>query len=252
MSELQDFRVATACSEIWQAYKEYCETSYVMRNGTIACDVLKPWATDYTYLRAECVAEHQGRAAYLLGLVLMYFPHISSKNAWFYEIMHMLSHDVGEVQYGDVLDDGSEEHEISREKEMTALDEHYDHYPEGYKDVFRALHRNFEGMSTSTETFDKLVDKAEAVLFVIFLLSKGTEGDVRMKSPRPSEQDLKYGGILGTYRTADVWCLHFRDIAKDVSSMLVSPLFEVIKQAFLDVDGRIPLCCKVNVRKGIK
>lgn len=239
---------------IWQNYYTYCETSYVQRGGTIACGLLPPLVLngEFPYdKKPELVSEHQGRSAFLLGMILMNYPDLTDKEAWFLQLMFLLCHDVGEYKNGDILDDGTMNGndilEAKRQEEEAILDDFFCNFPERYSLQMAEIAPLFEGYVGGYPLLDKLVEKLDAVLFQLFLYTKGIVGDVRRKSPHPSGRDLRFAKLIGSTRAVDVWAFHFRVASKNAPEDYLKPLLKLLKVAFESVYGYIPSCLTVDV-----
>lgn len=240
--------------KIWENYYTYCETSYVERGGTVACGTLPTLRTrdGYPYdSKPEFVSEHQGRSAFLLGQILMNYPDLSDPSTWFLQMMFVLCHDVGEIKHGDILDDGSMTdnsviQEMRRDEEEL-LDDFFCNFPERYSIQMAEIAPLFEGYAGGYPLLDKMVEKLDAILFQLFLYTKGRVGDVRRKRPNPSGRDLRFAEIIGSSRAIDVWAFHFRVATKDAPEDYKKPLIKLLNTAFKSVYNYIPDCMLIDV-----
>lgn len=232
--------------QIWRAYTYKCEMSFKTRNGTIACGVVPPLKLTDVYARPEFVAEHEGRSAFLLSVAYEWYPNLADDREKLATVQFMLMHDGGERKGGDKLDDGSRSHEEARTLEEATMRELFSCFPEERQFELNRRYRDFEDYADEM-SFAKAMDKAEAVLWQIFLYKQGHVGYVTWKNP-PSGRDLRFGKILGTYRAIDIWCLHYRVATKHCpwqsGTWLVN---DVLRAAFLDVMGEIPYCMTIDV-----
>ena len=230
----------------WEAYKMYCEASYQTRNGTLACGVVESLELDDPYARPEFVSEHMGRTAFLLGTILMWNPYLARRESWAAMLMLALIHDVGEAELGDQLDDGSESHLKSRATEVRVMSKLFANLPKKYQALMRRYWCEFEEYSGMEPSIVKMVDKADAILWQLFLKTKGREGDVRRKH-NISDRDMQLAKIIGSYKSTEVWCLHYRIMERKIDSSKVAPITRVLEAAFLDVYGKLPECMTIDV-----
>lgn len=241
---------------IWRNYYTYCETSFVERGGTIACGVLPSLKKrDDAFLyqsKPEFVSEHQGRSAFLLGQILMAYPELTDPKTWFSQLMLVLCHDVGEYRHGDLLDDGSgikdEQIKAMKTEEAEIMDEFFLNFPDRFSMEMVEMLPKFEAYEGGAPLLDKMVEKLDAVLFQIFLYTKGVVGSVKWKQPEPSGRDLRFADIVGTPRAIDVWAFHFRVATKHAPAEFKKPLNKILSAAFRDIYGEeLPPCMTVDV-----
>ena len=240
---------------VWHAYATYCETGYIERGGTIACKVVSSMGLlreDMYSMKPEFVSEHQGRSAFLLGLLLMHYPELFEKKVdWFGMMMFELCHDIGEVRHGDILDDGSALDNSTllgmRDDEDEFMDEFLLYLPSHYGIEMQDIRPRFEAYEGKRPLFLKMVEKLDAILFQMFLYTKGVSGDVKAKKPEPSRRDLRFAKIIENSRAIDVWTLHLRVAVKHAPEELKEPLRKVLTAAFKDTYRYVPKCMTVDV-----
>ena len=239
---------------IWRNYYTYCESSFCVRGGTVACKVL-PDLKNYDGFpynkKPEFVSEHMGRSAFLLGQILMNYPDLADQKTWFTQLMFLLCHDAGEWKNGDILDDGSMKGNAelieARNEEAEILDDMFCNFPDRYGMKMCDMLPKFESYSGTYELLDKMVEKVDAILFQLFLRTKGVAGDVKWKEPEPSERDLRFGALINCTRAIDVWTLHYRVMTKNAPKEYQEPLLKVLKVAFQDAYKDVPLCMTIDV-----
>ena len=242
-------------ANIWHNYYTYCETSFCERGGTIACGVLpsiKHKDDPFLYnKKPEFVSEHQGRAAFLLGQILMNYPELTDPRTWFSQLMLVLCHDVGEYKYGDLLDDGSgngnKYFQEMKDEEAEIMTEFFKNFPSRYSAEMLEMIKQFEDYTGGAPLLDKMVEKLDAVLFQLFLYTKSVVGNVNWKQPHPSGRDLRYAKLVGSPRAIDVWTLHYRIATKNAPEKFQKPLRKILKVAFSEVYGDIPTCMTLDV-----
>lgn len=258
----------------WQAYKMKCETSFLVRQGLVACGLVQDIDFENIYRKPEFVSEHEGRAAYLYCVIMLWqsfndliepfggdyktMPkddkervehrlHFSSVDPAL--VFFLLAHDIGEIRCGDTLDDGSIMHELTRSEEAMTMDELFNRLPPSLLSYFRELRLAFEGYDADSNVnaaFIKAVEKAEAIAFQLFLHEKGFDGDITLKKP-PSERDLLYAEVLGTNTAADVWALHYRVAVKDIDPDILRPVTTFLQTAFLESYNCLPECMTIDI-----
>lgn len=245
---------------IWAAYKMKCETSFLARTGSIVCGALLPANYEDIYKKPEFVAEHEGRVAFLYALIMLYHKqpfrvNQESASESLRHVFWLLSHDIGEMAAGDQPDDGSSGHENSRALEDKIFNEFFDYLPGEYRFFFEKTHDDFENYNGTVESqFDKMLDKVEAILFLLFLKEKGIEGDIMKKNP-PSRQDTRLAKLCGSSSTIDVWCLHARIKTKNMSPKIIELMDAILVAAFSDAyreeitknDDKLPKCLTMDV-----
>ena len=234
--------------KIWQAYKMIGETSFVMRGGTTACEVLKEIPLDNLYEKAEMVAEHQLRSAWLMGQILMNFPSLLPREEWFDQVMFLMTHDVGEIRLGDQLDDGSGMREQAAAIEKEVTDEFYGWYPKADRERYKEKQARFERYEGQADGLAKGVDKLEAVLYLLLLETKGIRGSILAKE-HPSKRDIKIAEQIGSYCCTDVWATHLRKAWQmldfGVRNVILYQLMEV---GFSDArSGVLPYCLTCDI-----
>lgn len=237
--------------DCWKAYKMKCETSFVTRNGIIACGVVKEPNVENLYEKPEFVSEHEGRSAFLYALLIAWCKENNGPDCLrkieSSDMFLLLCHDIGEILNGDALDDGSSPHDESRHDETKLFSEFCDYLPIGLDLSIRHRYGCFENYNGSLLTkFCKVVDKAEAIAFQLFLATKGFTGDI-MKKEHPSGRDLRFGRLIGCNKSIDVWTLHFRVVTKGIEEELLEPVTAFLNAGFLDAYGSIPTCMTIDV-----
>lgn len=239
---------------IWRNYFTYCESSFVERGGTVACGVLPSLSLYESFpyrAKPETTGEHMGRAAFLLGQVFMNYPDIVKPEERFEHIMFVLCHDVGEYQNGDILDDGStfnnEVLAVMRTEEMEIMDDFFCNFPDRYGLKMVEILPQFESYTGGAPLLDKMVEKLDAILFQLFLYTKGVVGDIKKKKPRPSGRDLRFAEIVGTTKALEVWAFHYRVATKDAPEVYQKPLRKILETAFKETYGYLPSCMTIDV-----
>ena len=233
-------------------YFIYCESSFTQRNGTVVCGVLPSLTLHEQFpyqAKPETTAEHMGRAALLAGYFMMYYPDLIAEEKRFDYLMQILTHDVSEYKNGDILDDGSLLRcalaRSARDEEMEIMDEYYCDLPGKHGIRMVEIMNDFENYKGEA-VFFKLIEKLDAVLFQIFLYTKGVSGDVRRKTP-PSKRDLRYAKIIDSTRAVEVWAFHLRLLARDYApEKYWKPVRKVLEAAFRSVYGYLPSCMTVD------
>ena len=257
----------------WEAYCMKCETSFLVRQGFVACGLTNDVDIEDIYRKPEFVSEHEGRAAFLYCLISVwqYFEDLVEPHGGYYTtlskndkeditlkmrhssidpmlVFYLLIHDVGEIYDGDKLDDGSAPHEEVLEDECAVMDQFFHLLPIPLFHSASGLHRMFEEYDDSRgglAAFIKAVDKVEAIAFQLFLQKHDHFGNIMYKKP-PSERDQYYAEFLDTNLSADIYTLHYRYNFKHINPEIIRPVNNFLEAAFRDVYGQIPDCMKVD------
>lgn len=251
--------MSTISDAIWDAYNMKCETSFIFRNGTLVCKVTEPLELEYIYKKPEFVAEHEGRSAFLFALIAMYYGESLSLSSrpgsvdyeeLFWYLTFLLCHDVGEINGGDTLDDGSNDHSEAQVGEDRVMKKLFSYFPGGVRRRMTQIRKGFEGYVGERGTqLAKAVDKAEAIAFMLYLKGKGVSGDIKLKNP-PSKRDIRFAEILGTSQAIDVWCLHYRIATKHMPRTIREPVDNFLAAGFRDAycdSPKLPLCMRIDV-----
>jgi len=282
---------------VWCLYMMVCETCYIPRSGFIASGItdetFKRPSYDLSdeerlkiYRKTESDAEHMLKSTFLHSQLVIcnayaklpdLYPFHKGEKAepenggwrWFRDqvdpcVSHLvMTHDVGETVLGDQLDDGSGEHENSRDKELDYMRYFFSYYPEFLSkdletqfDIFEkygktddlALQQDLWDSDVAIDeiAFAKAVDKAEAVAFQLFLYTKGSKGDIAHKNP-PSKRDSRFARILGTARSPDIYALGYRVATKHLDKELLRPIDSFLKVAFEFTFDKVPDCMTIDV-----
>lgn len=181
----------------------------VPRSGTVLYGCLAERPLDV----AESVGDHSFGLSALIMLVRMFFPYYFF-NAEGRVIQKMaLFHDVAEVKTGDIPDDGRPGHEekLAREPELVA--ELLKELPPGERDAIvhfssELQHEEKSEMSELVQSF-WCADKAEAILYCLYLMSIGHPGCARHKGEQISTRDFEGCHATGEESAAAIWAYSY-------------------------------------------
>ena len=201
-----------AAKNLWKNFETMTELSYVIRRGFEVCGVyttdkegpVKIVTEPEMLIRPESTAEHSLRTANLLSEVMVWYPKYFSGVDTFLALKTALNHDIGEVEVGDVCDDGSKAHDLKADAEWNTVKKFYSHLPAHIQEVMLDYHRQFEDANTLLGQMIKMVDKVDAIGKLILFERRGLYGNIHLKNP-PSERDIKIANKLETGNCTDVW-----------------------------------------------
>lgn len=238
-----------SCQRIWTGYKFYACGSSVLRKGfedvgaaNHANDSLDYAATFYR--RGESDLEHQAKVAWLASAFMDNFPRFFSEERYYTlpadvwcRLTVALCHDAGEVIIGDVLDDGSSEHDKKDAAEFAAFSQMLVTYAISQHDI-RNLYKAFQNKSSHEAMAIVALDKLEAILVNLLLESYGIYGKVSIKD-QPTEQDLRFIELAESDAAADVWYLHMTErTLKGFPPEILEPVITLISVAEREVRKR--------------
>ena len=239
--------IKEACERIWEGYKLYVSTAFVMRKGvelvglTNETEVPLPVAETFER-RGESGMEHQAKMAWLCMAFVENFPDFFAESMTKDELSYMLlavslCHDVGEVATGDIPDDGNALHGTKNEAE---------------REVFRRLmgscsrngermleiFRQFQDKDTFLGQAVHALDKLETVLNLLFLEQFEHYG-VMNKKPFVTESDRHFIHVTHTVCTTDCWAAHTKALIQDYPNEITEPVFGLLEVAVRDVRGEM-------------
>lgn len=244
----------TDAKKVWEAYKMYTETAYVIRTGFqyfgMTQDYSAGWlksVSDKFFERGQSAAEHQANVALLCNLFSSNFPCFfdqqsltaqDSQSIWVISMVALL-HDVSEVKIGDIPDDGSPEHAAKEEGETQIFNRFaelgfIDKDADALKDGFKAFQKKNQYVFNATYVLDKL----EAVFTLIFLEKHECIGNMKAYK-KPTKLDRELMRVTGTTNPVDCLALHFKMICEHYrfSESITEPVYAVLKAAIIDARG---------------
>ena len=196
------------------------------------------------YRRGESGLEHQAKVAFLYILFANNFPRPFGRSS-FSDLamltmdMVLLSHDIGEIEIGDIPDDGNPLHAQKDEAEMkvfinlmqTGFNKYGGKMGEGY---FRA----FQKCNNTLGQIMYALDKLEAVLTQIYFEQYEIYGTITAK-PYPTELDNYFMRITGTPSAVDCWAAHMKSRINNFPDSVRDPIYAVLEVAIRDVRGEM-------------
>lgn len=239
---------------IWNAYEMYSRTAYVVRTGFQCFGLTQPYdrnwlkrESDIFFERGQSSAEHQANVAFLCSVFSSNFPAFFKQEVlsaqdfqylWVLTTVALL-HDVPEGVIGDICDDGRPEHAAKDKKEGQI----YNKFVEmGFnRNDAKALidgFNNFQEKRGSIYSGAYALDKADAVLTLIFLEKHDCIGNIKAKD-QPTPLDRETMRVTGTTNPVDCLALHLKMIFEyyHMPESITEPIYAVIRAAIIDVRG---------------
>lgn len=241
------------CQRIWEGYKIYASGASVIRKGfenvglAVRTDDSLDLAATF-YRRSESILEHQAKLAWLASAFISNFPAYFGGERFYtvpfdiwMRITVALTHDVGEVEIGDILDDGNPDHDAKDEAELEAFRKILIAYsPTAQYEVLQ-LFKAFQNKKSHEAMALAALDKAEAILTILLLESKGLWGRISAKA-QPSELDLRFSKLTGSDLAADIWYMHMQERSTvGFPPDIMEPVTTLLSIAARDVRGEEPL-----------
>lgn len=228
------------CERIWSGYKLYASTAFVSRSGyeltgmAIGREGLD--VADIFEWRGESVLEHQAKVAWLVTAFRDNFPRYFTTDDPRY-LTVALTHDVGEVEVGDIADDGNPKHGTKDAEELRVFQKLAETYGlEGTR--FVSVFKQFQEKQVRNGQALYALDKIEYVLMQIFLESHGKVGRLT-KKPYETDLDSYFMKITGTDCPVDNCAAHLKWALRNCHDAVVTePIFTLIRAAVKDVRGK--------------
>ena len=234
-------RTEELCRGIWNGYKLFAKTAFVLRSGYSLTGMTKVpqnlgIAENFEW-RGESVLEHQAKVAWLVKAFQTNFPRYFSIDDTDQLITVGLTHDTGETVVGDIADDGNPRHGTEDAEEFKAVkllyDESYGHESGKIATTFK----QFQDKRTHDGWALYALDKTETILMQIFLEGHGMTGSIKGK-PHETELDKYFARITGSDLPIDIWAAHMKYSLRNCNEpTIIEPIFDLIKVAITDVRG---------------
>ena len=245
--------VSEACKRIWDGYVLYVKSAAVTRRGVEMlglADTLGGSGKEVAeafFCRGESDLEHQAKVGWLTLAFLNNFPgflgELSNKSGFQPEIWSLLTvalcHDIGEVETGDIPDDGRPEHDLKDGTELKVFKVLMGAFRPYNASESIAVFERFQQKRPSTGVALFMLDKLEAVLTLLFLEKHGAIGNLENKA-NLTTQDKYFMEAANSNNPADVWAIHFKLVAQGFSRNLFEPVLKMMETAFIDVRGKLP------------
>lgn len=237
-----------AAKNLWKNFEAMTDLSYVLRKGFEVCGVytinkggsVRIFSELEKLTRPESTAEHSARVANLLSEIMLWYPQYFAGVDRFLVLKTALNHDVGEIEVGDVIDDGGRAHDLKADAEWAAVKAFYNNLPADDRERMLDYHRQFEDANTLLGQMIKMADKVDAIGKLILFEKRGLYGDIFHKDP-PSERDVNFAREIGTGNCTDVWGRHlewlfdtndFRQSVVDIAKGFLSEGLQSIGRDF--------------------
>lgn len=236
------------CKKIWEGYRLYSATAYVIRKGFELVGLSEVGEIENvknTFLkRGESVLEHQAKTAWLCGVFASNFVDFFDGNDmsladFWYLTTVLLCHDVGEVAIGDIPDDGGAariDKDVTELKVLLGFTEAYDNVDSC---ILLDIFRSFQVKDTKYGEALYALDKLEAVM-TLLLLERNGHTSVNLEKKYLTEADRYYMELTGTNCAADCWAAHLVVNTKGFSDVVTRPVLTLLETAMIDVRGGLP------------
>lgn len=234
-------------AKIWESYQLFASTGAVRRKGFELCGMTFPTPNEVPDIgdsfatRGESDLEHQAKVAWLVSA----FISADGVDAFELPIADMivwslitvgLCHDIGEVNIGDIPDDGNLMHDTKDAIELKVFDELASVYPQEWRDEASRDYRRFQQKTNGNGQALYVIDKLEAVLAQLFYEKHGCPGKITAK-PVPTDSDKYYMAETGSESSADCWAAHFCAHIRDFPERIKEPALALLDVAVRDVRG---------------
>lgn len=224
--------------QIWRNYATFKKQETVMRAGFARVGVYPGTPDGRTEpLRSESVAEHVLGTLELLDEIAMFCPEVISETEALRCMRLLLKHEVGEVEIGDIPDDGRYDGAKKDENELRVMMRYAETLPASYG--VQTVHDfvDFQNKRSALAQMAYCIDKIEAVLQCLLYEQEGrnvTCADEALVQSL-SEQDRKYMRQTGSAQVVDNWSAHCLDLIRD---FWCAPMFVgILRAAVEDVRG---------------
>ena len=236
---------------IWEAYKMFSGTSYIVRTGFQCFGLTQDYSVEWLdgiankfYERGQSSLEHQGNVTLLCNLFSSNFPGFFGQNTLTaQEFQHIwalsmvsLFHDVGEIKVGDLPDDGRRAHAVKQAEEYKAFLKFVEtgFSPDDARDIIDG-YKAFSDHNSYMYNALYALDKADAVLTLIFLEKNGVIGNMKHKVDY-TRLDKKTMEVTGTSNPVDCLALHLKMIFENLNlpDGITEPIYAVLRVAILD------------------
>lgn len=232
---------------IWEAYQLYAKTATVRRKGFELCGMTFPTANETLdfgesfAVRGESDLEHQAKVAWLtltfMGCSMNGHPIWPKGYVGTWAIIAVaLCHDVGEVEIGDIPDDGNALHDAKDEVERKVFNEMAEIYPYSKREALRGVFGCFQNKEYDFGKMLFALDKLESVLMQLLCEKHGCPGMVTARV-NPTELDKYFMRVTGSEKSSDCWAAHMCSSIRDFPEWIKEPVLGLLDAAVRDVRG---------------
>lgn len=235
--------------KIWNGYKTYAKGASVIRRGYENVGAANTIDDSLNYRstfirRSESILEHQAKTAWLASVFASncptYFgqdyPILPSSMFWMLFVTE-LCHDVGELEHGDIPDNGSRQHEIKDQEELSVFRSFVEVYNSIDQNEILALYKTFQDKDSYLGQALFALDKCEAVLTHLLLEDNGLYGNLSA-NPHPTQQECYYSIVTGSKFAADTWGYQMKDQIESYPLSITQPIFMLLATASREVRGK--------------
>lgn len=224
--------------QVWQKYYYLKRESRVVRSGfglygVYDYDPEQP----FDGARSESDLEHTAGMTALTTLTSLYYPELIPPAELSLYLAAAQLHEIGEVELGDLPDDGTRNEQQKCQAERAAVERYVRDLPAPFGAELAMFFIEFQHRSTRRGRILYGLDKLEAVLQGLIYEREGRGGHSLNKSRRRklSAQDRQNIADTGSPKLADIWAVHFME---RILATPEEPVFlEVLEAAVRDVRG---------------
>ena len=198
-------------SIIWEKYVKFkAGLSAVPRTGFyLAGCYPKPENKFFDITRGESDLEHVAGTVFLTKLIVDFFPEIIPFWQYGDYVSVLLLHEIGEIETGDIPDDGTRDNEKKDAEEFESLAE----YLTGFQsknslNIFRELQQRSRIRGENLY----MIDKLDAIFQGLIFEMNGHGGTLGVKKTvvgTLSERDRKLSEMVGTGDLVDIFAASF-------------------------------------------
>ena len=234
---------------IWEAYQLYAKTAAVQRKGFELCGMTFPTLNEVPdfgesfAVHGESDLEHQAKVAWLAltfmgcsvnGHIFWPRDHIE---VWAIAIV-ALCHDIGEVEIGDIPDDGNALHETKDKVELRVFNEMAEIYSplDWRRDKLKYVFEDFQNKFNDCGMAIFALDKLESVLTQLLCEKYGCPGMVTARA-NPTELDKYFMRVTGSEKSSDCWAAHMCSLIRGFPLWIKKPVLGLLDAAVRDVRG---------------
>lgn len=232
---------------IWKLYDSMKETVNVIRTGYWRSGIYpKPTEDQPQIDRGESDAEHGFGTAILADAVMRWFPE-DTPTHHLHDVLYMaLVHDVGEVEIGDIPDNGSRNEDAKSRAELAIFQRISEYMPSESQDSFLDVFTLFD--TWDSENCDRIgvfiafCDKFEALLQLVRYEKAGLVGKTGFyPGYEKTARELDCEKAVDTDNALDCWtfgCMkRFGQALTTINDPLYRIFLGILTAAVIDVRG---------------
>lgn len=228
---------------IWLSYAAEREKDYTLRSGFHRYGCYDGEYKHPFFSRKESVTEHTMGTISILNLINEFYPESLSDKLLNRCQKFMRYHDLGEVENGDIPDNGNRKAQVTDNQELVCLAGKIYFLPEKTREkilhdfeIFNQPYKKLHGNDRKFHCFCKLADKTDAILRGLVYEKKGHTGYYsQVPENNRSADETIYAGIMGD-SLVSVFTGSF--IKKYHRYEYFPIFFDIIRSAIITVHGK--------------